>query len=89
MNGQRADGYNLNFFIWNAEISKSFLKTENLVLSVVGKDMLNQNINAQRTVSGNVVTDNRTKIISRYFLMKLTLRFNNRGTKENTNHGHF
>lgn len=89
INGQRADGYNINIFIWNAEISKSFLKTENLVLSIIGKDMLNQNVNAQRQVNGNIVTDNRTKIISRYFLMKLTFRFNNNKTKETDNNGWF
>lgn len=87
INGQRADGYNINFLLWNAELSKSFLKTENLVLSLVGRDMLNQNINAQRIVTSNIITDNRTQIISRYFLMKLTLRFNNNKTKEEDQHG--
>ena len=87
INGQRADGYNISYFILNAELSKSFLKTENLVLSLIGKDMFNQNVNAQRQVSGNVVVDNRTKIISRYFLLKLTFRFNNNKTKEQDGHG--
>ncbi len=87
INGQRAQGYNINFFIWNAELSKSFLKTENLVLALVGRDLLNQNINAQRQVTGNIVVDNRTKIISRYFLLKLTYRFNNNKTKETDQHG--
>jgi len=82
MNGNRGDGYNINFLIWNAEISKAFLKTENLILSVVGNDILNQNISANRLVNGNVITDNKTKIISRYFLLKLTFKFNNNKTKE-------
>jgi hypothetical protein len=82
INSQLSDGYNLNFFIWNAEISKAFLKTENLILSLVGNDILNQNVIAQRQVNGNVITDNRTTIISRYFLLKLTMRFNNNKTKE-------
>ena len=47
-----------------------------------GNDILNQNINARREVVGNVITDYRTTIISRYFLLKVTLRFNNRKTKE-------
>lgn len=88
INGQRSNGYNITYFIWNAEISKSFLKTENLVLSIIGKDMLNQNINATRQINANVVVDNKTKIISRYFLMKLTYRFNNNKTKEPVRHGH-
>ena len=82
INSQLSEGYNLNFFIWNAEISKAFLKTENLILSLVGNDILNQNVIAQRQINGNVITDNRTTIISRYFLLKLTMKFNNNKTKE-------
>lgn len=82
-NTQKGEGfYNLEFFVWNAEISKSFLKTNNLVIALVGKDLLNQNISASRQVNGNIVTDYRTTIISRYFLLKATLRFNNRKAKE-------
>lgn len=82
INGQLADGYNLSYFIWNAEIGKTFLKTENLLLSVIGNDILNQNVNAGRTVTGNMVVDNRTQVITRYFLLKLTYRFNNNKTRE-------
>ncbi len=83
MNRQEGTGlYDIDFFVWNAEVSKSFLKTNNLVVAIIGKDLLNQNINAQRQVNGNVITNYRTTIISRYFLLKVTLRFNNRKTKE-------
>ena len=82
INGQRANGYSLNYLIWNASINKAFLKTENLILSLQGNDMLNQNISAQRSVNFNIVTDYKTKIISRYFLVKLTYKFNNNKTKE-------
>jgi hypothetical protein len=74
--------YNTEFFILNAELSKKFLATQNLIVSIRGNDILNQNISAQRTVSGNAITDYRTTIISRYFLLKVTLRFNNRKAKE-------
>lgn len=82
-NAQPGDGfYDTEFFVLNAEFSKKFLPTQNLVVSLVGNDILNQNINARRVVSGNAVTDFRTTIISRYFLLKVTYRFNNRKTKE-------
>ena len=77
INNQRAAGYNLSFFVWNMSISRNFLETENLVLSLVGNDILNQNIAAARTVNANIITDNRTKIISRYFLVRLVYKFNN------------
>ena len=82
-NAQPGGGFfNTDFFVLNAEVNKKFLKTENLMLALVGNDIFNQNVNARRVVNGNVVTDFRTTIISRYFLLKLTYRFNNRKTKE-------
>jgi len=83
INSQPGDGfYDTEFFVLNAQVSKNFLKTQNLELALRGNDILNQNINARREVNGNVITDYRTTIISRYFLLKMTLRFNNRKTKE-------
>jgi hypothetical protein len=82
-NSQKGEGfYDFQYFVWDAEISKKFLSTENLTLSIIGNDLLNQNINAQREVNGNIVKDFRTTIISRYFLLKLNYRFNNRKAKE-------
>ncbi len=74
--------YDTEYFVFNAEINKKFLKTQNLTVSLLGNDLLNQNINATRTVNGNAVTDFRTTIISRYFLLKANYRFNNRKMKE-------
>jgi hypothetical protein len=82
MNNNLAAGFNVNIFIWNAEISRSFTKTRNLILSVQGNDILNQNKSIQREVNGNRITDNFTKLISRYFLLKVTYKFNNNKTKE-------
>lgn len=82
VNDQLASGYDLSYFIWNAEIRKRFLKTGNLIVALIGKDLLNQNVSAGRTVSGNRIVDNRTHIISRYFLLQVTMRFNNNKTRE-------
>ncbi|HSH64618.1 MAG TPA: outer membrane beta-barrel protein, partial [Bacteroidia bacterium] len=83
INSNLTSGYNINYLLWNASINKAFLKNENLIVSVTGNDLLNQNINTSRTVQDNVITDSKTTIISRYFLLKLTFRFNNNKTKEN------
>jgi hypothetical protein len=80
--GFSTSDFDTKFFVLNAEISKKFLKTQNLQIALIGNDILNQNINANRQINGNIITDNRTTIISRYFLLKATLRFNNRRTKE-------
>ncbi len=83
MSSRRAEGYNLNYLVWNASISKSFLKNENLILMLMGNDILNQNISNVRSIQDNVITDNKTNIISRYFLLKLTYKFNSTKTKDN------
>jgi hypothetical protein len=81
INTQRSEGYNINFLIINFSLEKRFTKRENIILSIEGNDVLNQNIIAQRVVQNNLIIDNRTTIISRYFLARLTYKFNNNKTK--------
>lgn len=83
INSQRAEGYNLNYIVWNAAFQKSFLKNENLILRLEGNDILNQNISNTRTIQDNIISDNKTSIISRYFLLRLTYKFNSTKTKDN------
>jgi hypothetical protein len=85
INSKRSDGYNLNFLTWNASAGKKFLKNENLIVSLIAKDIFNQNISAGRSVSSNVITDSKTTIIKRYFLLQLTYKFNSTKTKEEEN----
>ncbi len=75
---QRADGYNLNYLIWNVSVSKRFLKGENLVLRFTAHDILNQNTTISRNITTNMIIDSRTQIINRYFLLKLTYNFKNK-----------
>ena len=81
INTQRADGYNINFLIINFSLEKRFTKNESIILSLEGNDILNQNIIAQRLIQNNMIIDNKTTIISRYFLARLTYKFNNNKTK--------
>lgn len=83
INSNRAPGYNLNYVLWNARLGKTFMKTENLVLSIIGNDLLNKNISNERTTLDNVITDTKTNIITRYFLLQLIYKFNNNKTKYN------
>lgn len=82
VNSQRTAGYDLNYFIWNASLMRSFLKTENLSVGIEAYDILNQNISATRNVTDNIITDSKTNIITRFFLAKVILRFNNNHIKE-------
>jgi outer membrane receptor protein involved in Fe transport len=87
VNSQRTPGYNINYVLWNASINKKFLKNENLIISLIGNDLLNQNISTNRTIEDNIITDTKTNIISRYFLLKAVFKFNNTRTKDNDDFG--
>ena len=82
VNSRRADGFNINYLIWNASIERNFLKNENLAVAVVATDVLNQNINATRAVHDNVITDSKTNLIGRYILLRVVFKFNSTKTKD-------
>lgn len=82
INSQRSEGYDLNYLIWNASVTRTFGKLENLIAAVTVYDILNQNISAGRDVNSNVITDSKTNIIARYLLVKITYKFNSSKIKE-------
>jgi hypothetical protein len=82
INSKRSNGYNINYLVWNASLSKTFFKKENFILGAYAYDILNQNISVDRDISSNVVTDIKTNIISRYLLLKATFKFNSNKAKE-------
>jgi hypothetical protein len=85
MNGKRANGYNINYLVWNASVTKTFFKLENFVIGLYAYDILNQNINVNRSINSNIISDTKTNIISRYFLLKATFKFNSNKVKEDDN----
>jgi outer membrane receptor protein involved in Fe transport len=82
INTGRGADYDVNLLIWNASVYRNFLKNENLIVNITMYDILNQSININRFVRDNIITDTRTNIIARYFLVKLTYKFNSSKTKE-------
>jgi hypothetical protein len=81
-NGQRAAGYNISYVIWNASFGKTFMKSENLIVSLDAYDILNQNINTRRMVMDNRIVDTKSQVIRQYFLLKVILKFNSNKAKE-------
>ncbi|MCC7050635.1 MAG: outer membrane beta-barrel protein, partial [Bacteroidia bacterium] len=82
VNTRRNNGYNVNLFIWNASVMYNFLKEENFSVTVDAFDILNNNLLINRNIYGNVVSDTRTAVIARYFLLSVTYRFKNQGAKK-------
>jgi hypothetical protein len=78
---QQTSAFNKNYntIIWNAYVSRTFLKADNLELRLACKDMLNQNIGFRRNTSSNYVNENTYSILKRYFMVSLTWNFTKGG----------
>ena len=81
-NYKREDAYNIDYLIWNASLSKTLLKNENLILSVIATDLLNENINTYRNTESNVISDVKSNVVGRYILFKIQFKFNSNKTKD-------
>lgn len=67
-----AQGFNQNYFLWNAELGYKFLKDKSLEVKFGAYDMLNQNNGISRTVTETYVEDTRNTVLKRYVLLTLT-----------------
>ncbi|PYF68873.1 TonB-dependent receptor [Pedobacter nutrimenti] len=77
----KTESFNEDFkrTIWNASLSKKFFKSEELKLSLSGRDLLNQNTGFNRSAYGNMLTQTNFTTIKRYFMCSLTWDFNKMG----------
>ncbi|MGC4057893.1 MAG: outer membrane beta-barrel protein [Chitinophagaceae bacterium] len=66
------EGYNQNFFLWNASLGYKLLKDKSLLLEVYAFDILNQNKSISRTVNDYYVEDSKTTVLQRYAMLRLT-----------------
>jgi hypothetical protein len=65
--------------LWNARISKKFLKSEGLKFSLSVNDLLNQNVGFNRSAYGSMITQNSYTTIKRYFMASIVWDFNKMG----------
>jgi hypothetical protein len=72
VNSGRAAGFNTAVPIWNASISKYFMKNKRAELKMSAFDLLNKNIGISRNVSQNQIVDKEYNVISQYFLLSFT-----------------
>ncbi len=72
INEGRAPGYNTAVPIWNASISKFFMKNKRAELKISAFDILNKNVGVSRNVSQNQIVDQSYNVINQYFLVGFT-----------------
>jgi hypothetical protein len=67
-------------FLWNISFSRTFLKQQNLKLTMSVNDLLNQNVGFDRSVSGNTIVQNSFSTVRRYCMFTITWDFNKMGS---------
>ena len=78
-----AEGYNQNKVIWNASVAYSFLEKKNATIRFKVYDILRQNTNISRSVTGTYIQDQETNAIGSYCMLYFAYQFNTIGGKGN------
>ena len=79
INARRADGFNTNVPLWNAAVSKLFMKYDRGEIKFRVFDILNQNLGVTRTSNANYIEDTKTNILRRYFMLSFTYSLSKQG----------
>lgn len=69
------DDPNANLIIWNAFVSKTFLKDRSMIVSLNANDILNQNVGFSRYTTNNLITETQYNTIRQYVMLKLSWNF--------------
>ena len=75
------DGYGDPTFIWNAQISKNFLKNNAATVRVKVYDILQQQTNLTRSVSNTEISDTEYNTLGSYIMFHFVYRINTLGKK--------
>ena len=79
INNQRAAGFNTQVPLWNASISKQFLKFNRGELKLRVNDILNRNIGINRSSNQNYIEDSRVNTLRRFALLTFTYSLSKTG----------
>jgi outer membrane protein assembly factor BamA len=84
INTNRAQAFNTSVPLWNASLSKMFLRYNRGELKLTAFDLLNQNIGITRTSNSNYIEDKRVVTLQRYFLLTFTFSLTKNGLAGST-----
>lgn len=74
VNNGLASGVSQNPVLINASLEQQLFKKKNGILKLAAYDLLKQNTNISRSVSGAIITDTRVNRLTRYFMLTFTYR---------------
>lgn len=77
-NGNIADGFKKDFFMWNTAVSYAFLNKA-LTAKVKVYDILNQNTGTSRVIGTTTIVDQENTVLERYVMFSVTWKFDQFG----------
>lgn len=80
-NPEVAQGFQKDVVKWNAAVNFLFLKEDRAQLKLSVFDLLNKNKQVYRNISENLIEDNETMVLQRYFMLTFTYNFRKFGGK--------
>ena len=72
-------GYDQNRWMWNAQLSYQFLKSQAATVAVKVYDILGMTKNVRRTINASYIEDIDYNALTRYFMVTFSYRFNTFG----------
>jgi hypothetical protein len=72
INSQQAEGFNTRIPLWNASLSKQFLRYNRGEIKLVAFDLMNKNVGISRSANQNFIEDKKITNLRRYFLLNFT-----------------
>lgn len=80
-NSNIANGFQKDFYLWNVSLGYNFFN-EQLLAKVKVYDLLNQNVNATRTITPTAITDEENTVLQQYVMFSLTYKLEKFGGKK-------
>lgn len=78
---QKTDAFptNNNTIVWNARLDRKFLKKDKGTLRIGAYDILDQNLNVDRNITSNFISERNCNAIRRHFMFSVIYNFNKNG----------
>lgn len=73
--GLDVGGDNLDYWLWNLSVGKKVLKSQRAELTLTVFDLLDQNVNFRRRVTGAFIEDSRAEVLTRYLTFGVRSRW--------------
>jgi hypothetical protein len=85
-NSNITGGFQKDFYLWNVSLGYNFFKDQ-LLAKVKVYDLLNQNVNATRSISPTAITDSENTVLQQYVMFSLTYKLEKFGGKKKNDNG--